>query len=381
MSRKLTLWRGVVSLAVAEMTSWGILYYSFAVFLGFLVRDLDVSTAAVSGAFSVALVASAVAAGPVGRALDRWGARRVMTTGGLLAIAAFSLFHRADRLWHVYVLWGLIGLSHAGVLYEPAFAAVARWFPELAGRTRALLVVTSVAGLASTVFLPLTAFLSERYGWRDAALVLAVALAVVTLPLHAWLPREDLAPGASRAPATRRAGLHFLGSIVAIQAFVSAGVAVHLVTYLHATGLSLSAAAGIAGLSGAAQVPGRLLFGPFMRWAGQRWRLPILLTAQGVALLAIVALRDVAVIGAVVLFGAANGMLTLERATLVAERFGVAEYGAISGRIATFSLIGRAAAPFAVAILAGAISHGGGFAMLSGMLVAAAAMATRGRGG
>lgn len=82
----------------------------------------------------------------------------------------------------------------------------------------------------------------------------------------------------------------------------------------------------------------------------------MLLAAQAGALLGIIALRGVGLIAAVALFGAANGMITLERATLVAERFGAHEYGAVSGRIAAPSLVGRAAAPFAVGLVAGLTS-------------------------
>ena len=356
--------RAVASLAVAETVSWGILYYAYGVLIPFLERDLDASKAAVSGAFSVALLAAAGVAGPAGRGLDRWGTRRVMTLGSVVGASALAILAGATRLWHLYASLIFVGVAHAAVLYEPAFTAIARWFSSPAPRTRALLVVTSCAGLASTLFLPLTAFLCVRHGWRATVLVLAAGLAVVTIPLHASLPRD----GAGGRPARGRGG-GGLALLSALQAFVSAGVTVHLVAFLDGAGHGLAGAAAIAGLLGAAQVPGRLLFAPLSRW--RRARLSLLLGVQALALVGIVATPGLIVVP-VALFGAANGMFTLERATLVAERFPAGEHGAVNGRIATLSLLARAAAPFAVALLAGAASFAVAFAALAAILLGAA---------
>jgi predicted MFS family arabinose efflux permease len=52
------------------------------------------------------------------------------------------------------------------VLYDVAFTVVAVWFQK--ERHRAMLVITLVAGLASTIFVPLATFLNESLGWRES---------------------------------------------------------------------------------------------------------------------------------------------------------------------------------------------------------------------
>src|SRR5438552_2524720 len=84
-----------------------------------------------------------------------------------------------------------MGLAMAATLYEPAFAVVVSWFVR--GRDRALLTVTLVAGFASTIFMPIEAWLLVRVGWRSALTILAVVLAVVTIPIHALVLRRGAA--------------------------------------------------------------------------------------------------------------------------------------------------------------------------------------------
>ena len=63
-------------------------------------------------------------------------------------------------------------MAAAGVLYEAAFAVVVTLVPGPATGD-AMLAITIVGGLASTIFLPLTGLLVEWYGWRQALVVLA----------------------------------------------------------------------------------------------------------------------------------------------------------------------------------------------------------------
>ena len=84
----------------------------------------------------------------------------------------------------------------AATFYQPAFAALTRWWgPD---HVRALTVVTLAGGLASTVFAPLTAALADHLSWRHTYLVLAVILAAVTIPAHALALRAALAEAPTR---------------------------------------------------------------------------------------------------------------------------------------------------------------------------------------
>lgn len=182
-------WRIVKALAVTETVSWGVLYYAFAVFQVPMRAELGFTTAQTSGAFSLAVLVTGLAAVPVGRWLDRHGARGLMTAGSIAAVLLVVAWSRVHSLLGLYAVFAGVGLVSAAVLYEPAFAVVVRWFAV--GRSRALLAVTVVAGFASSIFLPASDLLVRAVGWRDALLVLAGVLAVTTVLPHALVLRRD----------------------------------------------------------------------------------------------------------------------------------------------------------------------------------------------
>jgi MFS family permease len=177
-------WGIVGALSITETVSWGILYYAYAVFLVPMERELGFSTAELTGAFSLALLVTAVAGIAVGRYLDRCSPRALMTAGAIAATALVLAWSQIDGLADFYALWIAIGLVMAVVLYEPAFTVLAKWFPDPGERRRALTTLTLVAALASFIFLPLSQALVDAHGWRDALVILAVVLGATTIPLH-----------------------------------------------------------------------------------------------------------------------------------------------------------------------------------------------------
>jgi len=152
--------------------------------------DLGFSRVQITGALSLGLATSALAALPVRFAGSTGTARAGLMTLGLVPgdrAGARVVARRESRR----ALRGVApdGAGLATTLYEPAFAAVVGWFP-VENRDRSLLVVTLTAALASTIFMPLEAWLVDRLGWRKALVTLAVILAVPTIPIHAFLLRR-----------------------------------------------------------------------------------------------------------------------------------------------------------------------------------------------
>jgi MFS family permease len=377
-------WVVVAALCVTETISWGIVYYGFPVFLGAMEQEFHASRVAVTGAFSVGLAVSAAAALSAGRWLDRRGPRGIMTAGSCLATALLLAWSRIGSLAALYAVWLGLGLAMAAILYEPAFAAVVQWFSHR--RDRALLIVTLAGALASTIFMPLEAWLLGRLGWRTALVVLAGILSV-TIPIHALVlrrpPRPVARPGGSPPPvadgvtlrtAAGSAIFWVLAGAFVVGNFATVSVTVHVIPYLTALGYSTTVAATAIGWMGAMQVPGRLLFVPVAAWVGPRAVTASIFLAQagGMALLASVAhLPGLAPV--IVLLGAANGMSTLARATAVADVFGRRHYGSISGAIAVGANGARALGPVGAAVLLTAVgSYERVFWTFAGGLVAAA---------
>ena len=351
-------WAIVAALSVTETVSWGVLYYAFGVFLVPMRRELAWSPAELTGAFSAALLVSALAGVLAGRWLDRRGPRGLMTVGSLLAVALVLAWSRVETLLGLYAVWLGIGAVMAAVLYEPAFATLAKWFD--AGRTRALTTLTLVAALASFIFSPLSGWLIGTLGWRDALVVLAAILAVTTVPLHAVVLRAP-PPPASSAPAAagepvggplRSAAFWLLTSAFTLGALTTSALGVHLVSFLVDAGHPVAFAATAAGLVGLFQVPGRVLLAGAGRALPPRLVVPgvFVVGALGVALLGLSAATG-AVLVAVALLGMSNGMATLARATTVGDLYGPASYGALGGVVAAGNSGARAAGPIAAALL------------------------------
>lgn len=174
--------RVLAVLCTTEIVSWGVLYYAFPVLAPSIAADTGWSIAGVTAAFSTGLVVSALLGIPAGRWLDRAGPRPVMTLGSVLAVPAVVGVATASTLPTFFAAWVLAGAAMAGTLYPPAFAALTRWWGPR--RIVALTAVILLAGLASTIFAPLTATLLANLQWRESYLVLAVVLGAITIPAH-----------------------------------------------------------------------------------------------------------------------------------------------------------------------------------------------------
>jgi MFS family permease len=282
--------------------------------------------------------------------------------GGALLVLAWSQVH---DLLLFYLVWVGIGLAMACVLYEAAFTVVTKWFRER--RRRALTAVTLVGGWASFVFSPLSNWLIDVQGWRDALITLAVICAITTVPLHALLrpapaaepdapplvPGDPPAPPAEPTAAAAAVGssaFWYLTAAFVLSSFAISAIAVHLIPYLLEGGRGASFAAFAAGLMGLMQVPGRVLFAAAGRALPRRYEAPAVFLLQGVGLAVLAATRAPAgVIAAVCLFGMGNGMATLVRATAIADAYGAAFYGSIAGVAAACATGARAVAPVVAA--------------------------------
>ncbi|MEV0598827.1 MFS transporter [Streptomyces sp. NPDC050315] len=368
------------ALCATQITSWGIVYYAFPVLNTRITADTGWSPAATTAAFSAALLVSALAGIPVGRILDRRGPRAVMTTGSLVGVAAVLGIAYAPNFASFAASWLLAGVAMAATFYQPAFAALTRWWG--ADRVRALTAVTLAGGLASTAFAPLTAVLAAHLSWRSTYAVLAVILAVVTVPAHALALRAPWPPAppppaqqaADRGPVTRSRPFLLLATALTLNGFAMYAVVITLVPLLIERGASPTTAAWALGLGGAGQTLGRTLYAALARRTGVTTRTAALIAA-GAATTAALALAPGPVPLLIVLAvtaGMVRGNLTLLQATAVTDRWGATHYGHRSALLAAPITIAGALAPFTATALATPL---GGYPNLFGLLAAASALA------
>ncbi|MEU6790245.1 MFS transporter [Nonomuraea wenchangensis] len=367
--------RMVAALAITQTAGYGVLYYAFSVFIPPMARDLHAGVTALTGAITLSVLVSGVAAPAVGRLLDRRGGRGLMTAGSLLGAAAVLAWSQVRSVAELYAVCAVLGLASAAVLYEAAFAVIVAWF-DPARRARALLTVTVVAGFASSVFLPLTGFLVDRYGWRQALMVLAAGYALTTVPLHALTVRDRPGParvdrGAIVGDALRGRPFWLLAAGFLAQTGAVAVMGVLLVTYLIALGHPPVFAASVAGLLGVLSVTGRLVTTGLQA----RWRVALITAAmfglQGLAavLLPLAGRSTGGAVAAVVLFGLGFGVATIARPALIADRYGTAAFASLSGALALPITVAKALAPLAAA----GIEEVAGFPAVMGAVAAACA--------
>jgi MFS family permease len=363
-------WIVVFTLAITETVSWGVLYYSFSAVLALMREDLGWSTATISGAYSLGLLVSGLAAPLVGRVIDRSGPRVVMTLGSVLGVLTTVAWAKADSVVVFYLIWAFAGLAMSATLYEPAFASATRWFDRHRGR--AVLVITLFAGFASTIFLPLTAWFAQMWGWRSALLALSAILAVMTVLPHALIlrshperfglhpdgeaPRANVPGTKSDTVVTLREALHdrafwWLAIAFSLETFSMIAVGVHLIPYLTDRGDGATFAAAVTGFIGAAQVGARVLATIFGGRMSEVHLTALVFGLQAVAITVLLQWQSTAgVLVAVILLGAGRGVVTLMRASLVASLYGRSHFGSINGTLALFLTGARSIAPVAAGI-------------------------------
>ncbi len=371
--------RVLVVLCLSQLTGWGVLFYAFPVLAADIAADTGWSSTAVTGAFSVSQLVGAVVGVPVGRVLDRYGPRPVMTVGSLVAVVALPLVAWAGSLPWFFVAWVLVGVAGAGVLYQPAFAAVTRWHGER--RVSALTMLTVFGGLAGTVFAPMAAFLVADLGWRQTYLVLALVFAVVTLPVHGFglrLPWPDVpsSGGAEEHPSVVARSRPFvvLVSVIGLGALALHAVVVTIVPLLAERGLSPEAAAWAVGLGSIGQALGRLAYGWLAARTTVRVRTVAVLLAGSATVLVLAVLPGppAALVLAAVVAGAVRGVFFIVQAMAVTERWGTRHYGRLAGMLQAPVMVTVAVAPWIATAVAEPL---GGYSTVFVLLSAVALVA------
>jgi predicted MFS family arabinose efflux permease len=276
----------------------------------------------------------------------------------------------------------------AAVFYQAAFAALTRWYGP--HRVGALTALTLVAGLVSTIFAPLTSQLLQHLDWRATYLALAVLLAAVTVPLHAfaltppWTSPRTEAGSASPAhrgvpPEVRTSGFLLLSGALTLAAFGQYAASLTLIPLLGERGFSATLAATTLGLLGAGQLLGRIAYAPLSARTSPTGRTVTILLGSAAAIGLLAALPGPAslLVVVAVLVGAARGAGTLLQATIVADRWGAARYGTLSGFFAAPITAAAAVAPWAGTALAEMTgSHPTTFWLLAGLVLLAAGAAS-----
>jgi hypothetical protein len=348
-------------LGVTQVLTWGTMFYPPVLIVPLIAADRGWSISFAMGGFSLALLTGGVTARFIGASIDRFGGQVTMTAGSLAGALGLALMAYAANPLAYLATWMLVGAAMAANLYDAAFASLGRIF-GIAAR-RPITALTLIGGFASTASWPMTHLLIEHVGWRGCYLVYAALLAGAAAPLHAFLlPRARVSaeakPHPSAAPAkTFRVARGPIFLIVATgfaaYAFVPSGMSAHLLAMFKRSGIDAGTVVWIGALFGPAQVAARLVEFAFGRDLHPVWVARGALAAM-VGAFAMVLIAGMTLWTAVtfaLLFGGANGLMTIARGALPLALFGADGYGRLMGRIATPFLLMQSAAPWAMAMV------------------------------
>jgi MFS family permease len=374
-------WRAVLVLGVTQILAWGALFYPPVLTVPLIAADHGWSASFCMGGFSLGLLVAGLTAPKVGAAIDRHGGHRVMPLGSLAgALGLVGLVH-ADHPLAYLAVWAVLGAAMAASLYDPAFATLGRVFGT--GARAPITALTLAGGFASTVSWPATHLLIGAVGWRGTYLVYAGLLAFLAAPLHALaLPRSRAEPEARLTGATAppskllpAKGLAFalVAAAFAAYAFVPSGLSAHLLAMFQRLGLEPGTVVAIGALFGPAQVAARTIEFVFARNVHPLWiaRFAVALLVSAFALLAAAGLSAPVAAAFAIMFGAANGLITIARGTVPLTLFGAAGYGRLIGRIGGAFLLIQSVAPLVLAFIAERTSDAAALAVTAGFAVVA----------
>jgi len=381
-------WRAVSVLGLTEILSWGALFYPPVLTVPLIAADHGWSKSFAMGGFSVGLFVGGLASRDVGGLIDRFGGHLVMPCGSLIGAAGLVGLVFAQSAYAYYAAWMVLGIAMASSLYDPAFATLGRIFGRAARAP--VTTLTLAAGFASTVSWPVTQILIDHVGWRGAYLVYAALLAALAAPLHAFaLPRQRMLGDAAGKPDEQQQtkpsgtkpdslsphGITFVlvATAFSAYAFVPSALSAQLLAIFERLGLKPETVVAIGMLFGPAQVFARICELAFARHTHPLWiaRFSVGLLVMAFALLMLLHFSAPLAACFALMYGMANGLMTIARGTLPLSLFGASGYGRLMGRIGGPFLVVQAVAPVCISYVNESTSDRAGLALAAAFAAAA----------
>ena len=367
----------VASLGTTQTLAWASSYYLPAILGAPIAAGLGIAPTIFFGIFSAALLLAAAIGPCVGRLIDEHGGRAVLTLSNIVLAAGLAMLGMAQGMASLTIAWLILGVGIAMGLYDPAFATLTRLYGRDARAS--ITGITLIAGFASTVGWPASAWFEHSFGWRDACLIWAALNLFIAAPLNWALipPAPPLAPRGEGArgtaePDAPRGAMPILAFYFTATAFVTGAMAAHLPRLLEGAGASETAAIAAGALVGPAQVAARLFEFGLLRTFHPVWsaRLAALAHPVGAGMLGLLGPAGIALFA--VLHGAGNGLVTIAKGTLPLAIFGPAGYGLRNGILSAPARVALSAAPFVFGLLLGRIGTAA-IVLSAGLSIAASA--------
>jgi predicted MFS family arabinose efflux permease len=344
----------IIGLGTTQTLAWASSYYLPAILADPIARDLGVSSNWIFAAFSASQVISAVLAPRIGRHIDLVGGRPMLSMSNVVLAAGLALLGLTTSVPMLIVAWLLLGVGMSAGLYDAAFAALGRIYGDSARRS--ITGITLMAGFASTIGWPLSAWGLETIGWRNTCFAWAAAHLLIGLPINLiMLPAVKGAKAAVAAAVKPHIPIDrtmiVLAFVFAAAWTVTGAMAAHLPRLMEAAGATTTQAVFAGALIGPSQVAARIFEATFL----SRYhplvstKLACITHPIGAAILGLAGGGAASVFA--IFHGSGNGILTIARGTLPLAIFGPQNYGYRLGIIGAPARMAQAAAPLLFGLL------------------------------
>ncbi len=327
----------------------------------------------VAGATTAGAILGAALAPFIGRLVDRFGARAVLTAGGaVIGLACVSLA-LMQTLLGFYLAFTAARIADQGGVKIAASVSVGKWFQRYRGRVTGLVFFIETAGVIALA--PLTHLAIGHWGWRGAWLGLGTLMLVMgVIPCALWVRRQpedmglvidgaeaaaDEDTGESTSPAsadeaqslalrevTRTPGFWVALTALFLGSSAVAGPGLHLVPYLTERGLNATAAVSAISVMATAGAAGAILSGVAADRMSPRWLMVALYATGAAALLLLVHTDTLAeTYAVVVLMGLIGTGVNTLTPLMWAANYGRGSLGAIHGVGRASQVLGFAVGP------------------------------------
>ncbi len=332
--------RLLFTITVTQGFAIGMSYGTFPLFLQPLEDSFNATRTAISSGQIIVMLAMSLGGLVVGSNLDKGYPRRIMMTGAVLIIAAFTAGSLAQQLWMLAIVAFAIGCCFPAIGPLVGAGLVTRYFS--ADRGRALGVMSIGPPLGSGLCAALAGFCIPIVGWQGT-LAMFAGLCTVLLPLIWWNVPARFAVAENSIATHQRSGSSmldvlrkriFLWTVFAYALFMGTSMAwtVHIAAFLSTIGMDAMQQASVLALSFWMGIPGALIFGFFADRVKPAYLFACMIVLTGMVL-ALYAqdLSQSAVIGLVALAGFAMGGAVPLYSMLLSERIDANQFGKAMG--------------------------------------------------
>jgi MFS family permease len=353
---------GLVALAFLHIGVGRGLHGTFGVFFVAMLDAFGWSRAATAGAISLAIIFEGACLPFAGGLIDRIGARKTLTLGGLILALGLGLSSTISSIWQFYFWVGIVsaaGIALIGMV--PHVAIISREFPQRRGT--ALGIAWAGGGVGIVLLVPITSLMISHWGWSMAYVGLAAITALLVIPpVKFFLPArsstaanvvaKDTAP--VNKPAEEPGGTDWTVKraltnpafwlLFIARTLASMGnqvIVTHQIAHVVDIGFAKVFAASIFGLMGVISIAGRILFGYLADVMRREMVFTWVQIISAVGILALLVMRDNSLPWLLYLYavcyGLGQGSRALVLSAISADIFHGRHFGAIFGYF-TFSI-------------------------------------------